>query len=366
MRATKTRSNPAYQIHAHSTLSASTPYFKCMVMKEKKFSGIPAITGEIDGSKAIKIFPELFLPYRSTILAYGTSLMSTTIGFPFDTIKTRRQTYKNFTSNIDCVVKTFKAEGYRGFFRGITAPLISTSFVRSLSVSIFTSVKPRIYQLFYGKTHTDGGSELRNLLKNFPVCFVGGAAAGAGVSLIACPFEFCKVYSQIAMLAQRQAQTHTKQTSLYKLSVRETATKVMRQEGVFGLYSGYRYHLTRDIVGSGVYFSVYESFKWATNKLINSDLSLSSPFSILLAGGMSGLTCWAVVYPIDTTKSLIQKDIVTNIIRKEEGLKPLPSIERKLSVSREIYRGLGLSMTRSFLVNMVFFSVYEFSMKHFI
>lgn len=334
-------------------------------MEKKQFSGIPAITGEIDRSKAIQVFPESLLPYRSTILAYGTSLMATTIGFPFDTIKTRMQTYKNFTSNIDCVVKTFKAEGYRGFFRGITAPLFSTSFVRSLSVSIFTTTKPHFYHLFYGWRSAEGPGA-HPLIRNLPVCFAGGAAAGACVSLIACPFEFCKVYSQIARLAQRRVQTSNKQSTPIKFSLRETASKIVRHEGVSGLYSGYRYHLTRDMVSSGVYFSVYESFKWATNTLINKDLSSSSPFSILLAGGMSGLTCWAIVFPIDTTKSLIQRDIVTNIMRKEEGLDPLPVKDRKLKLTRGMYRGLGISMTRSFLVNMVFFGIYEFSMKHFI
>lgn len=335
-------------------------------MGDKRFAGIPAITGEIDRSNAIKIFPESLLPYRSTVLAYATSVMSTTIGFPFDTVKTRMQTYKNFTSGWDCVVKTFRAEGIKGFYRGIAAPLLSTSFVRSLSVSIFTNVKPYCYHFLYGWKDSVDEPGTHTLIRNFPVCFMAGAAAGGGVSLIACPFEFCKLYSQIALLAQRPFKTDAKQSTPIKLSIRETSGKILKYEGVLGLYSGYRYHLVRDIFGSGVYFAVYESFKWATNKLINKDLSTSSPFSILLAGGMSGFTCWAVVFPIDTTKSLIQKDMVTNIMRKDQGLDPLPAKTRKLKLTRGMYRGLGISMTRSFFVNMVFFGVYEFSMKHFI
>lgn len=334
-------------------------------MEEKRFTGIPAITGEIDRSNAVKVFPESLLPYRSTILAYGTSLMSTTIGFPFDTVKTRMQTYKNFTSSLDCAVKTFKAEGVKGFYRGIAAPLLSTSFVRSLSVSIFTTSKPYWYQLLYGWTHSENETVAHPLIRNFPVCFAAGATAGAGVSLISCPFEFCKVYSQIALLAQRPMLNGDRKDVPIKLSIRDTSSKVLKYEGVRGLYSGYRYHLVRDIMGSGVYFAVYESFKWAMNTIINKDLSASSPFSILLAGGMSGFTCWAVVFPIDTTKSLIQKDIVTNIMRKEEGLDPLPAKNRKLKLTGGMYRGLGISMSRSFLVNMVFFGIYEFSMKHF-
>lgn len=335
-------------------------------------SGIPAITGAIDESKAIKVFPPQLLPYRSTVLAYGTSFVATTIGFPFDTVKTRMQTYKAFTLYSDCVVKTFRAEGIIGFYRGITAPLVLTAFVRLLSVSIFTAVKPHCYDTLYGwKTGDD--EDLHPLLRNFPVCFVAGAMAGCGVSVFACPFEFTKVYSQIASLAQRTTKSQSASVAASgsapynpHSSLANTVGNIVKYEGLGGLYSGYRYHFLRDALGSGVYFAVYELFKWASNTAINGDAAISSPVSILLAGGMSGVTCWAIIFPFDTAKLLIQKDIVTNILRREQNLDPNPPKHRRLVFSRSIYRGVGMSMTRSFLVNMVFFSTYEFSMKHFV
>lgn len=337
----------------------------------KKRSGIPAITGEIDESKAIRVFPQALLPYRSTVLAYGTSFVATTIGFPFDTVKTRMQTYKAFTLYLDCIVKTFKAEGIIGFYRGIAAPLALTAFVRSLSVLIFTAVKPHCYDALYGwKGDTE---DLHPLLRNFPVCFFAGALAGCGVSVFACPFEFTKVYSQIALLAHKSTKKQAQQAQLASVaaptynphsSLANTMRNIVKYEGLGGLYSGYRFHFLRDALGSGVYFAVYELFKWASNTLINGDASLLSPVSILLAGGMSGVTCWAIIFPFDTAKLLIQKDIVTNILRREQKLEPNPPKIRKLVFSRKIYRGVGISMTRSFLVNMVFFSTYEFSMKH--
>lgn len=332
-------------------------------------SGIPAITGEIDESKAIRVFPEALLPYRSTVLAYGTSFVATTIGFPFDTVKTRMQTYKAFTSYLDCIVKTYRAEGIKGFFRGITAPLVSTAFVRSLSVSIFTGVKPYCYDILYGWKDDNGEPDLHPFIRNFPVCFTAGAVAGCGVSIFACPFEFTKVYSQIASLAQRQAaRAQSPSAAVYDphFSLAKTVRNTIKYKGPWGLYSGYKFHFLRDALGSGAYFATYESFKWASNSLINGDAALSSPISILLAGGMSGVTCWALIFPFDTAKLLIQKDIVTNILRRDQGLEPNPPKVRRLVFARHIYRGVGMSMTRSFLVNMVFFSTYEFSMKHFV
>lgn len=324
---------------------------------------IPAITGEIDHSTALRVFPALLLPYKPTILAYLTSLISTTIGFPFDTVKTRMQTYKQFSSYLNCIVSTFKHEGIRGFYRGITAPLILTSFVRSLSVTIFTSTKPYFYEALYGWQKDDHVGY--PLLRNFPVCFAAGAAAGCGVSIFACPFEFTKVYSQIASLAVKLAAVKAPGIAVSPhVGTLQTFKSIVSHEGLTGLYLGYRYHLARDALGSGVYFAVYEFIKWATNALINSDPMKASPFSIMIAGGTSGVVCWAAIFPFDTTKSLIQKDIVTNILRKQRGEEPLPPKSRKIRFGTRIYRGLGVSMARSFLVNMVFFTTFEFGMKH--
>ena len=54
---------------------------------ESSNRGIPAITGQLDYSNAIHVFPDALQPFRSTILAYGASFISTTVGFPMDTVR---------------------------------------------------------------------------------------------------------------------------------------------------------------------------------------------------------------------------------------------------------------------------------------
>ncbi|OBA22031.1 mitochondrial carrier [Metschnikowia bicuspidata var. bicuspidata NRRL YB-4993] len=334
-------------------------------MSRPQNASIPAITGNIDELVAIRVFPASISPYRLTIIAYGTSFVATVIGFPFDTVKTRMQLYKKFTSMFDCVRQSYMQDGVRGFYRGIWAPLFLTAFVRSVSVSIFTGAKPLCYDLLYGWNGAAEMAQKHPFVLNFPVCFFAGAAAGVGTSLLSCPFEFTKVYSQIASLAQKSAPS-AKPAAYVKHSTLDTVRAICRQNGPLGLYSGYRYQVIRDASGSGIYFATYEAFKWTCNALINGTPSAASPVSILLAGGMSGVTCWAIIFPFDTLKSLIQKDIVTNTLRKEQGLEPYPARTRKLEITKRMYRGLSVSMTRTFLVNMVFFGTFEFSMKHFI
>lgn len=330
--------------------------------------GIPAITGLINYSKAINIFPESIKPYRSTALAYCASFVSTTIGFPLDTVKTRMQTYKRFDGYVDCIRKTYHNEGLKGFFRGIWAPLVSTSVSKSLSVMLFTKTKPYCYQLLFSgnKSHREPAHPF---IRNVPVCFFSGVVAGSGVSLFACPFEFTKIYSQLLKLVQAQSLKESQASKVrnfdQNISTLNTIKQIVKYEGILGLYSGYRLHLLRDGMSTGIYYSIYESVKWSVNQILGLKNNETSQVSILLAGGLSGMCCWALIFPIDTTKSLIQKDIVTNIIRKQQGLNPLPKRVRKIQrFERKLYRGLGISVLRSFIVNMVFFSVFEYTMAH--
>jgi solute carrier family 25 carnitine/acylcarnitine transporter 20/29 len=47
------------------------------------------------------------------------------VGHPFDTTKTRLQTAPQgfYSGTVDCVRKTFRWEGFRGFYTGILSPL---------------------------------------------------------------------------------------------------------------------------------------------------------------------------------------------------------------------------------------------------
>lgn len=343
-------------------------------MSMTKAAAIPAITGEVDKSVAVYVFPSALTPYRAAIITYATLALSIAIGFPFDTVKTRMQTYSSFTSVFDCIVKSYNAGGWSGFYRGIWAPMVSTAFLRSFNVLVFTSVKPYFYKMMVG-SKTMGMAATHPFVVNVPVCFAAGAASGLATSIIACPFEFSKVFSQIEVIARRKATELPTSTGsatqlgssppLKRYTTTQTVIVIVRNLGLSGLYTGYKFHVLRDAIGSATYYAVYESCKWASNTAINGDPRISSPVSILVAGGLSGASSWAVIFPFDTSKALVQRDMVTNLIRKENGQKPLPSKKRKLEISRRMYHGLGVSIYRSIVVSMVFFGTYEFAMKHF-
>ncbi|KAI5967613.1 hypothetical protein KGF57_000307 [Candida theae] len=330
----------------------------------KDNQSIPAITGKLDVKHAIHIFPEQLQPFRSGILAYGASLASTLMGYPLDTMKVRMQTHSHFKGYIDCAKKTYSAEGLRGFFRGVWAPLISTSFSKSLNVSIYTFCKPQVYSAIFQNSWYGKVRQEHPFWRNIPVCFVSGCFAGAGVSVFACPFEFIKVYSQLEKLVTANSSLGSIKTRLGTPTTLQICKTIVTSSGLKGLYSGFKLHLLRDSLSTGVYFSLYESIKLFTNDLTNRNASTTSPFAVLLSGGLSGVLSWIIIFPVDTAKSLVQKAAVVNIFRKSHGLSQAPVDDTFKKKESWRYRGLGISVTRSFLTNMVFFGVFEFGMTY--
>jgi Mitochondrial carrier protein len=73
--------------------------------------------------------------HRTSVSAASASLVSTLIGFPLDSIKSRLQV-RRYSGVLDCFRKTFAEEGARGFFRGVWMPLLTITLVRTTS---FTS-----------------------------------------------------------------------------------------------------------------------------------------------------------------------------------------------------------------------------------
>lgn len=54
--------------------------------------------------------------------AFLSSLVSTICAYPVDTVKSRLQTYP-YDGALDCITRTWKAEGGMAFFRGVSVPV---------------------------------------------------------------------------------------------------------------------------------------------------------------------------------------------------------------------------------------------------
>ncbi|KAF1983038.1 mitochondrial carrier [Aulographum hederae CBS 113979] len=304
--------------------------------------------------------------YRTEISACSSSLLSTVAAYPLDSVKTRLQAnssyeYKSFR---DCVQQTYRTEGVHGFWRGVLSPLASITLVRTVSFSIYQKAKYTYDDWIFRAT---GTSPL--VTANSPgalptlttiSCFgAAGATAGAAITAIACPFELTKLSAQISV-AMSNRNTHSSGDQRIISSYRQqgtlsTARALVRNRGFFpGLYAGFHYHLLRDTIGTGVYFMTYESCKQLLANGRGS--SPTSPQAVVVAGGLCGLVSWACIYPIDSAKTLYQR----NCLSSHKDTTVQPKIE---FFNLRMYRGLSVSMIRSCMLNAIFFSAFELTKK---
>lgn len=342
---------------------------------------IPAITGNITYDNPLFTMPKFLTPYKIPILSYTASLFSTAVGFPLDSIKTRMQTH-TFSNAYQCFKYTIHIEGVRGLFRGIVAPLLSTSFSRSLGVTIFTDAKPIVSSALYPiwgyepliSSKKASNKQLAAVINNMPVSFISGGIAGAVVSTFACPFELTKIFQQIIMLVNSDTAMNMTSDRL-PTSLLDVTKSIIKYEGVSGLYSGFRYHILRDSCSSGLFYGIYETVKLGLQSLSAKakeddfiDESFKSNFDVIcvpVAGALAGCMSWITVFPIDTVKAQYQRDIVGNIIRAHSGLGKIPVVAKRLRFpTRDMYKGLGPSITRSILITTIFFSLFEGLMKN--
>ncbi|KAH7407575.1 mitochondrial carrier domain-containing protein [Cadophora sp. MPI-SDFR-AT-0126] len=307
--------------------------------------------------------------YRTEVAASMSSILSTFVAFPLDSVKTRMQTYK-YDSFTDCVRHTYKTERYRGFFRGVTAPMASVTLVRTISFSVYQRSKYTYAEWFKRNFGVDPLVHV-NTPGTYPnlstiACFgAAGATAGSFITLVACPFELTKLSAQVSVLmADRKVSSVSEPStgravaaSYQNKGTWKTAKNIVKHRGFAGLYSGFNLHLLRDTLGTAIYFMTYESSKQLLTSY-RGDKSPTNPFAVVVAGGLCGVASWALIYPIDSAKSIYQRNCLTHC--KGEKVKKAPKIQ---FFNKRMYRGLGVSMGRSCVVNSIFFSAFEFIKK---
>ena len=135
---------------------------------------------------------------------------------------------------------------------GVTAPLASITFVRTISFSIYQKTKYTYSAWIEGAT---GISPLAvvNTSGSYPTlgtvsCFgAAGATAGAAITAVACPFELTKLSAQISVLMAKNNTTSmtdpVKESLQTQKGTFSTAKSIIQYRGIMGLYSGFHLHL---------------------------------------------------------------------------------------------------------------------------
>uniref|UniRef100_A0A6C0EB98 Mitochondrial carrier protein n=1 Tax=viral metagenome TaxID=1070528 RepID=A0A6C0EB98_9ZZZZ len=222
--------------------------------------------------------------------------VGTMISHPIDTIKTRIQT--TFTLS--------QALKLRQFYSGITSPLIGIPLEKSIVFGVCDIAKS--YNLN---------------------SFCSGVLAGFTSVLIVTPVEYFKINSQ---------NMH---------SIKLTSIKLKN------VYRGIIPTICRESLGYGIYFTTYDTL----TQNYNSEKSLWKCF---IFGGITGITSWAVIFPTDAVKTVMQD---TNSGSKNTG-DIIRSIYKQKGVMG-FYKGFNFAIMRAIPLHAGVFAGYELSKQMF-
>jgi hypothetical protein len=97
-----------------------------------------------------------------------------------------------------------------------------------------------------------------------------------------------------------------------------------------------------------------------TTKYLLSELQNKSagPGIQFLAGGICGIMCWLVVFPLDLVKSLIQKETLQTKPKYGNTRNCVQDIYKRGGLAG-FYRGITVTLIRAFPIHSLNFLVYE-------
>ncbi|KAJ2628053.1 mitochondrial ornithine carrier protein [Coemansia sp. RSA 1290] len=284
-------------------------------------------------------------------LAYGSlsGMMGKFVEYPFDTVKVRLQTSESqvFSGTLDCLKQTWQHEGFHGFYRGLTSPLIGAMAENAIAFYAYNRIQSTIHSF-----SNQSSLSLSQL-------FVCGGLSGAICAFVISPVELIKCKLQVENVQAYSSNSASKPKFTGPLSV---LAHLLKTQGIAGLYKGILPTVARETIGVGFWFGTYEL---VCRRLLQmqgkGEKSELGPASIVLAGGCAGIGYNITSYPIDVVKSFIQTDDVRDAAAKQKPgiLSTIRTVYARGGIPA-FYRGLGITLLRAFPANAAMFMTYEY------
>ncbi|KAL0342025.1 UNVERIFIED_CONTAM: Mitochondrial arginine transporter BAC2 [Sesamum calycinum] len=265
-------------------------------------------------------------------------------GHPLDTLRIRQQHSTNGTA-FGILRNVVAKEGPCALYRGMLAPLASVSFQTAITFQSYATLSKAF------DSNTKAGDP-----PSYKAVVLGGIGAGALQSLLISPVELVKIRLQL----QRKTNEKMNQSSSNRGPL-DVARSILRAEGWRGIYRGLGITMLRDSPSHGLYFWTYEYMKEQLQPGCRKN-GQETFRTMLLSGGLAGVTSWIFCYPLDVLKTRIQA--------QSHCLQPrycgIVDCYRQC-VTREgynvLWRGLGTAVARAFVVNGAVFTAYETALR---
>ncbi|KAJ2803215.1 Mitochondrial carrier protein ymc2 [Coemansia guatemalensis] len=268
-------------------------------------------------------------------------------GQPFDTVKVRLQTQPDiYKGTMDAVRKTVQNDGFGGFYKGTTTPLVGVGLCVSVQFLVVEQMKR-----YFGRLNNTPSNQAPMLTPT--QLYISGAAAGVANSVISGPVEHVRVRLQVQTSGA---------AAQYKGPI-DCIRKIYRSFGTAGIYKGQVPTIIRELNGFGMYFLAYEAL--VQRKMAETGKARSEISSVLvcLYGAAAGFAMWLTSYPIDVVKSKMQTDGFAGSSQKYSG--SIDCIRKTFEKEglRGFFRGISPCLLRAAPANAATFIGFEMAIR---
>lgn len=233
----------------------------------------------------------------------SAGIISRLLTHPLDTAKARLQAPRQpaYKGTLDVLRRTSKAEGFTALYRGFGAIIVGGTPGTMTYLCSYDYVKNKL-------TQTEHNTSIPRI-PEFAVHFGAGMLAETIACIIYVPVDVIKERLQVQTNIAANGEKHT---YIYNGSY-DALKKIMRNEGLAGIYKGYLATLASFGPFSAFYFVFYEEMKKLSKEHLNKVDSESSkettelPFryNVLCSASAGAAASW-ITSPLDMAKLRLQ------------------------------------------------------------
>ncbi|KAI9152674.1 hypothetical protein H9P43_009470 [Blastocladiella emersonii ATCC 22665] len=301
--------------------------------------------------------PKVFLrereTFRNSVAGAAAGAGASFLTCPLDVVKTRLQNSSppRYRGTVDGLVTILRTEGYRGWYRGLSATMLGYLPSWAIYFTAYEEAKRALYRIAdppsFGEPspHPWMTPGVINIL----------SAMSAGVVSTSATNPLWVVKSRLMTQSETTAYRYT--------SIADAFTQILRKEGLRGFYKGLGTSLL-GVTHAAVQFPLYEKLKFAfhTGSLstprqpLNHHREAVAMHHILAASVMSKMFASMITYPHEVIRTRLQNQTDP---AKYNGLRHCVTRIAQEEGYRAFYRGLGTNLFRTLPASAITLFTYE-------
>jgi len=208
-----------------------------------------------------------------------------------------------YSGTLDCVQQSIRDKGLSSLYKGFTTRLVGGMLENGIHFVAYATIKREVL-------HQKQLGSVANAELSFWELAMAGAGSGAVMSLVTTPVELIKCRMQVAA---QQAKPR------YANPIDCIVQTVQQEGGLKALYKGHVSTMYREVPGSFCWYLTYEvvcegflQYMLAKGLMQTKSREDLPMWCHLLGGAAAGVMYWTVIFPVDTVKSILQTQNITN------------------------------------------------------